>query len=536
MNILKKFKFLFLSVLAVLLSLTVASCDKKDTPVEEKDKTEDKAEDKTEEDTRTGIADDDPSFSSAKAHISEKGFNFDTANLSSIDIDVKNAKTTFYLGDTFSSEGVVVTANFMTSVDGVSKSDSFTTTDFTVDSSEVDMYNIGTYPVEVTYRYKATINKKTYKVNVISSELAVSGEEYVGGIEVKYNGDSEYTMNLGTNFDASVNKFSVIQHLFTNEVETSSKTIASNKYSTDGSTPVVIDASAVNPNVRGDYIVKVTYTPDEVYVGGKAVNYTVKAFIIIHVDDPITSFKFESGTTTYSATAGNFDYSDWKFKVTRKNSGQSIVNYNETDFSVSGIVPFITGEQTALVKYLDAQTAERITLTITESETYNIVSGNIYDVQYDDEKEANVCVGDVWKSTILTTAVDEDLDASGLFKITKPAAYATDRLNSSQISKDVYGSLYFGNRPTIKGAGSYISVKMDNPGVLVVYAASTGTTQRDVCVYDAPDSGNEIGIGYAPDTKAITQFIFNVDKAGTYYIQSFEGGVYVHAIVVAVAK
>ena len=535
MNVLKKFKFLFLSVLAVLLSLTVASCDKKDTPVEEKDKTEDK----TEEDTRTDIADDDPSFSSAKAHISEKGFNFDTSNLSSIDIDVQNAKTTFYLGDTFSSEGVVVTANFMTSADGASKSDSFTTTDFTVDSSEVDMYNIGTYPVEVTYRYKATINKKTYNVNVISSELAVSGEEYVGGIEVLYKDNKDFSVELGSTFDATVTNFSVKSHTFVNEVEQGEgKMIGSKNYSTDGSTPVVIDASAVNTSVRGDYIVKVTYTPDEVVVGGKTINYTVKAFIIIHVVDPITKVEFVSGTTSYSATVKDLDFSDWKFKVTRKNSGVASVDYNEKDFVINGIVPFIAGNQKALVSYLDYVVTLEIPVTITESTDYNITVGNVYNVVYDEEKEANVCTGDVWKSTIATNAADEDLDASGLFKINKPSAYATDRLNSSQMSKDVYGSLYFGNRPTIKGADSYVSVRMDNPGIIVIYAASTGDGARDVNVFGGVNlSGKEVGTQYTSSTKQqITQLVFEVDEAGTYYIQSFEGGFYLHGVAVAVAK
>ena len=104
------------------------------------------------------------------------------------------------------------------------------------------------------------------------------------------------------------------------------------------------------------------------------------------------------------------------------------------------------------------------------------------------------------------------------------------------MSKDVYDSLYFGNRPTVKGVDSYISVEMENPGILVVYAAATGDTVRDVCVFDAPNSGEEVGTYYTDGTKKIMQFVFEVEKAGTYYIQSFEGGVYVHGVVIAVAK
>lgn len=520
MNVLKKFKVVFLSVLAFMFTLTAVSCNNNKAP------------------ERTGITDDDESFTTAKANVSEDGFNFDTAILSSIDIDVSKAKTTFFLGESFSSEGVVVKANFLATVDGERKSESFTTTDFSIDTSEVDMYNIGTYPVEVTYRYKATVNKKTYNVNVISSELAASGEEYVGGIDVKYNGELEYTIDLGQTFNSNVNKFTVIQHTFTGYEETGSKTISTNKYSTDGSTPVKIDASAVNSAVRGDYVVKVEYTPDEVVVDGKTLTYKVKAFIIVHVIDTITNVSFVSGTRTFSATAGDFDYSDWTFEVTRKNSGKSTVKYNDVDFKLTGIVSFITGDQTAELHYMDYEFSLMVDIVVTASDTYNITKGNIYDMEYNTNNEL-VCVPDtVWSSNIEKTTKDTYLDDSHIFKINLPSGYATDRFNSSKsISKDSYGALYFGHRVTIKGTDSYISVKMDNPGVLVIYAASTGGGQRDINVYDGVNlSGNEVGVKYTSETKQqITQLVFKVEKAGTYYIQSFDSA-YIHGIVVAVAK
>lgn len=522
MNVLRKFKLVFIAVLALLFSFSLASCNK----VEQKE--------------ATGITDDDESFTTAKANISESGFNFDTANLSSIEIDVSKAKTTFFLGEDFSSEGVVVKANFLANIDGERVTDSFTTTDFTVDYSDVDLYNIGTYPVEVTYRYKAIVYKKPYKVNVISSELAASGEEYVGGIDVKYNGDGEYTMDLGTDFNAGITNFTVVQHTFKGYEEQNSKPIAQNKYSTDGSKPVLINASSVNKDVRGDYVVKVEYTPDAVEYNGKTLNYKVSAFIIVHVIDPVTKLKFVSGTKSFSASANDFDYSDWKFSVTRKNSGVAEVDYNATDFVVKEVVPFVTGKQIAYVYYMDYTNPEEIELTITESTTYDIVKGNIYDVQKEevDGETVSKCVGEIWSSEMTSSAVDFALDSSGIFKITKPTLGSkwNERLNSSGMSNDVCGSLYFGNRPTIKGAGSYISVEMKNPGILVVYAAGTNTTDtRDVCVYDAPDSGEEIGLEYVTGS-TIKQFVFNIEKAGTYYIQSFEGGIYVHGLVVAIAK
>lgn len=521
MNVLKKFKVVFLSVLALMFTLTAVSCNNNKAP------------------ERTGITDDDESFTTAKANVSEDGFNFDTAILSSIDIDVSKARTTFFLGESFSSEGVVVKANFLASVDGERKSESFTTTDFSIDTSEVDMYNIGTYPVEVTYRYKAIVNKKTYNVNVISSELAASGEEYVGGIDVKYNGELECEIKLNQAFNPAMDQFTIIEHDFVGYEEVKSKSVAISKYSTDGSTPVKIDASAVNSAVRGDYVVKVEYTPDEVVVDGKTLNYKVKAFIIVHVTDKVVGFRFENGPTTFAATVGEFDYSEWNFRITREISGEAIVKYNEKDFTVSNIVPFVTGTQEAKIEYFDTSIPVRMEIVITESETHNITIGNIFPDEKDAEENPIYDYSKVWKfTTNYKNLTDEPLDDSGVFKINKPTgADKRDQSGKGKPNDSYNGIISFGPRYTVKGNDSYISVTMDNPGMLVVYAGCGADEQRDVTVFDAPNSGNEIGTEYTGGVKGtVYQYFFNIEKAGTYYIQSFEGGIYVHGVVVAVAK
>ncbi len=527
MNLLKKARIVLIAFFALLFSLTIASCDKSsDEPVN----------------PGQGITDNDESFTKANANVSEDGYDFDNANLSSIDINVSNAKTTFFLGDTFSSEGVTVTANFLTSVDGKNKLGSFTTTDFTVDSSEVDMYNIGTYPVEVTYRYKATVNKKSYNINVISSELANSGLEYVGGIEAKYysSADNKYvnsvSLELGTSFESALSKFQIKEHIFTGLTETKSKTIASTNYSTDGSTSVKIDTSKVDNTKRGDYIINIEYTPESVVVNSKTISYKVKAFIFVHVIDPITDVKFTDGTTSFAASAEDFDYSDWTFKITRKISGETIVKYNTTDFTVSGIVPFITGTQTAVINCADYLYTIYLDLTVTESTTYNITTSNIYEVTTDEEG-TKTCTGTVWSDSITTSSVDVALDDTGLFKITKPSAFvaASSRLNKG-MSRDFYGSLYFGARATVKGNGSYISVQMDNPGTLVIYVAAPNDGKRDISVNSTLDVADDDVTQYTSESKqTITQLVFKVETAGTYYIQS-NASAYIHGIVVAVSK
>ena len=513
MNVLKRFKYLMIAMFGLAFSLTLASCQKNEA--------------------------DPNGFYESKTNISEDGFDFDKAHLSSIIIDTSKAKTVFFLGEKFTAEGISITANFLNEDN---KLGSLVTTDFTVDTKEVDMFNIGTYPVTVTFRYKSVVEKQKYDIDVISSELLASGKEYVGGIDLTYTSGAktykgEFSMELGTQLNLDVNNFSVNEHVFIGDKEQGNpRPVASSEYSTDGSKAVKIDATNVDTTKRGDYVIKVEYNPEPINVDGKKLEYTVKAFLIVHILDKITNVKFVSGTTSFAATAGTFDYLDWTFKVTRKNSGDSTITYNSKDFTVDGIVSFIAGSQAAKINYLDYDSVVTVPVTVTESVDYDIATGNIYKLVKNSSGD-EVCQGEVWKSALsttkLTNVLDENLDSSGMFKISKPSAYVERKLKDDGTANDKYGKVYFGQRPTIKGKGSYISVQMDNPGVLVVYAASTGSTPRDVCVFDAPDSGEEIGTEYIV---SLTQLEFKIEKAGTYYIQSFEGGIYVHGVVVAVAK
>lgn len=526
MNAKKKLKLLSISFLGMLFALTLASCGKSETITGGSSP------------SNSGITDEDSSFTTSKANVSESGFNFDTARLSSTNINVSKAKTTFFLGEEFTSEGVVVEANYMQNINGENKVETLLTTDFTVDSSKVDMFNIGTYPVEVTYRNKATVYTKTYSIKVISSELSASGEEYVGGVDVLYKGEIDYTIDLGGTFDANLSNFAIVRHYFVGDTETSSKTITSKYYSTDGSQPVKIDLSSIDVNTRGDYIVSVEYTPDDVVLDSKTISYTVKAFIIVHVSDPITNVEFVSGTQTFAASPVSFDYSDWTFRVTRKNSGVATVKYNKDDFVITGIVPFVAGSQKANLKYMDYKLSLNISITVTPSTTFDIYKSDIYDTT-EAEDGSITCSGEVWTSNYVSESTTETvLDSSGLFKICK-AKYENRFDSAKQISKDSYGSLYFGYRATVKGAGSYISFTMTNPGKVVIYAATTGTDQRDVSLCSVLNSEKEedCTVQYTSDQKQqILQFEFEVTKAGSYYIQSFTGGIYVHGIVLAMSK
>ena len=137
MNVLKRFKYLMIAMFGLAFSLTLASCQKNEA--------------------------DPNGFYESKTNISEDGFDFDKAHLSSIIIDTSKAKTVFFLGEEFTTDGVSITANFL---NDENKLGSIQTTDFTVDTKEVDMFNVGTYSVTIIYRYKDTVVKQKYEISI----------------------------------------------------------------------------------------------------------------------------------------------------------------------------------------------------------------------------------------------------------------------------------------------------------------------------------------------------------------------------------
>lgn len=477
-------------------------------------------------------------------------FDYDSATMTSISIVESTAKTTFYLGDEFSSEGLTANANFVSYASGSPISHSFQTQDLTVDSSNVDFYNIGTYPVKVQYRYKRTVRNTTYNVKVISSEFDASGVEYVGGIEVTYSGAKAYgyDLDLSGTKKMVLTAFKVKLHYYKSgqeiEVPVSQSNVSNKLFGTTEDSKVYIDYSGVNLTKRGTYIAKVIYTADPVTINGKSVPYKVNSFVIINVNDEVETFSFHSGTTTFVADVVDVDFSDWKFKVRRRISGEEIVDYDPAEFVITGVSPFVVGTQKASVNCVElANLAKEVNVTITESAKYDIKTGNIYTVTTGSDGVPNYG-GEVFKSvddyptgTNLLEGTYQ-LDSSELFYITNAKKYEDRKAGA-----DKFGSLNFGQRITINSS-SYFTIKVSGPAKIVIYVASTGdNSSRDIGLYSTSgdllydDEGNEkqFFTNEGNLKQVIEQFIFEVDSAGTYLIKS-ELQVYVHGFVLAMEK
>ena len=429
------------------------------------------------------------------------------ANLSSISLDTTNVKTKYYLGEEFSSEGLKVKTNYVKYVDGQPQSIELETENFYINTEEIDMTSVGKYSVEVVYRDGVVVKTSSYQIEVASSIFEDSGVKYLGGIEVKYNGQFSQDVLLNSDSAFDIKKVSATLHYFQNIdgvlVETT-KPVAYTKIETENN----IDLTKV-----GTYTIKYTYVGEPVVIDGVEYENKVSSYTIFNVVNPVTGMKkVSTGDTDLYASVDGLDYSKWQFEITREAGTPEIVNYSKDLFTIVGTNQYVLGAQTARV-YLkeDMDQIIEVDVNVVESQTHNI--------------------------KLLTDQTVYETVSTGVYKIgtgeviiNKPTA--TD-LNRQQ--KDAFGSLIFPGRHTIKGADSTLQVTMDGPGIIVVYAASSGAGVRSLIMANSAGEDYEDLTKYFEGKQIIQELRFEVSEAGTYYFRSPES-CYIHGVILAVGK
>ena len=521
MNMLKKFKYIALTGFALAFSLTLASCKKEEA--------------------------DPNGFYESTINKSADGYNFDEARLSSITIDTSKAKTVFFLGEAFTADGVTITANFL---NDDRKLGSLVTTDFTVDAKEVDMYNIGTYSVTIIYRYKDTVQKQKYSISVVSSVFeSTPNLEYYSGLEATfadYSRIKNYLLN-----DKAVAKYAdVYDHGFdlnelvsgikvklhknkTNSAGTASEEIFVQELS---SSDVKVEASAVNINAVGEYVVKVTYEAPEIEIAGVKYNDNVVAFLIINVDDPISSIQISSGTRVFEQSIDgiNAEKASWKVHVVPTVAAAYDEDFTYDKYDIEDLDIFNTKSNQTIKVILkdDPSVSCTYVIKITESTTESITS--YYDLvptlsDFVNDKPTKVTLAD---TDFIFGPLPAKVDSTSYYN--SGATYTSNRSSS-----DRYESIGFEERISIKNSDQAIKIVMDKPGKIVVFYASTGDEERELVLYNDLDGklGSELQTAVTPGTKQIiTRETFIIPEAGTYYFVNPTGGIYVHGFLIATAK
>lgn len=165
-----------------------------------------------------------------------------------IEVDTSNVKKRFFIGDKFTSEGLVVKA-FIGKPDSTETEEKILTSgEYTVDSSNFNGRREGTYKVTVSYTYNGMTRSFTYDVSVIA--LIDRIELDLTNVKTKFFTDSQQTDAFTTE---GLQATAYIWNSTTGELE--SRTL---KYE-----DLVIDASAYKEEI-GFYNIVVSYTYENV--------------------------------------------------------------------------------------------------------------------------------------------------------------------------------------------------------------------------------------------------------------------------------
>lgn len=160
------------------------------------------------------------------------------AKLQSLELNTESATTEFFTGESFSTEGLVVTANFSNKK---TEAVSLTAEGLTVDSSAYRSNKVGEYEIKVSYTLEETTVEASYNVSVIKVSLSV---------------DTSALKQLYL-ISEDKNEFSDEGLVVNRSVET--KDGVTNTKLTKG-TDYTVDSSAFSQKVRGDKQIVVNST------------------------------------------------------------------------------------------------------------------------------------------------------------------------------------------------------------------------------------------------------------------------------------
>lgn len=508
----KKSKLFGLFALTAMLGLSLASCNENNNqPV-----------------------DNDPidAVDTSKYPVIDMEVAVKQKQLSSISIDTTNVKTSYYIGEKFSTEGLVVKSNWISYVDGTPQNaGSEEVKDYTVDTSDVNMSVMGSYPVLINYRVGAKLVQATYNITVGSSYLDSLGIEYLAGITPD---QTIFDFDLGGDFTPPAPTFTL--HYMKNGVETEKTHVATGVEALS----IVPDDSAVDTTKKGIYMVKYSYrvskyTDEE--TGKKVEAYNVVSYVIVNMRNPITSIALKEGTTSFEASVFDLDFSSWVITTTRKNGDTEDISYSPELFTITGLNKFYPGNATATITSVENNdVSTSVNVTINNSSTMNIM------VIDDLSSPGN------WTKTTPnaegTGAFDDSKTSlkyrEGVFainskvSIANPSKVEIKRFNDKQVYNDQFDGLNFYVRVSVVKA-SYIEIVMDAPGQIIVYNAASGEGDpRPVALYDSEEKllDTKYNSGIKQDIAASS---FEIPAAGTYRIVCSKGG-YVHGIVIAENK
>ena len=273
--------------------------------------------------------------------------------LQSISINELDAKRQFNIGESFSSEGLTVTA-LITNLGGTGGSQNPDVTDKAViNSSAFDSSKPGTYPIYISYTFGGITLYASYNVTVVS---AIEGT--IAGLEVSFSGERQYSVVAANSENVpaiDLSKLTVTQVVGADANNTTETALTRSQYelsySVDGGEAVAVPESQTTIPVtqKGVYSVyaSATYTS-----GGES--FEMNGFVAVYAVDPVVSLVYNNdGTKEFDYDTDETIGSDWTYTVSY-NSGATVkVGYS--DVTLEGIVNDNEGQNSATVTYVEEQ-------------------------------------------------------------------------------------------------------------------------------------------------------------------------------------
>ena len=554
----KGIKKLSILGLSALFAVSIASCSMRPSSIELKDKQQE-------------------AYDEDYPEAYENDLGNKTLILSSILLETNEAKTTFYLNDVFSTEGLKVKVTFFEYTNGKrTGTRSEYTTNYSVNSDAFNSNAVGKYDIVVAFRYGASTRESKYTVEVKSSVIeSTTNITYLAGAKVKFNPNAVtatvsphgellednfvHSLFIRDNYTFALNQLEI--SYITKTVDNAGNVTVEEKKVTGRNMANALAAAGgtleenFDINKKGIYPIKITFTGEPLVINGVTYENKATSFVLIEVKNPATAVeKTSTGDTTFTAQINDFDLSNWRFKITRVDGNgneygsEENVPYDPEIMSVTGISQYRSGTQTAKVILAEKNGSQFIEtnfdITVNASEKYNIILGN--DASYKDDEDNPLYWTDDTK-----VHVGSDVNGGKLYRLTDDSSdyepfYASQAVASVKKEKIAsYGALTFPNYHAVSANEDYMEVRLDKAGMLAIFASTTGkigSGSREFFIWKVGTDGKEtlvdldqpLMVDDNPDQPV--RSIASLEE-GTYRIRrGSDGGIYIWGLVLAMEK
>ncbi len=451
------------------------------------------------------------------------------AELISISVDTSNVRKEYFIGEEFSSEGIVVKANIKQPDAEEAEEKTLSASEYVLDSSAYVKDTAGTYTIKVSYTLEEVTKEASFDVKVYAQMFE--------GLQV--------TLKEGTKDKYELNKDITKANIDTTKIEVrevDENGVVIDELITDytvelynGNRKIELDANGRARVDKGG-----TYQIWASKPSSKVPGYTLRGFVRIFVLNDITNFKVNTENAVFEQDADRLDKitADWTYTLTYKNGTTETLT--SKDVVITGFNPKIGGAATATVTYttVDANGDKiektcQVPFTIKGSYSPDMLMFNAN--SYSQES-------DIVSTREIFVATDKEgqevTDGSlGYIKILADG----DNAVSIDASKSSLGTainsvglnLTFANRLRLLKTSTMqarsIQMQITGKAVITVVASSNdASTERILALFDNEYSVINEDFG----ATTIAMHTFTVNDAGIYYLGSLSDDMSIYYISV----